>query len=312
MGITNFPNGISSFGVPQLGGGGLIPQTTGSYYFVDSATGNDADLVGSKDKPMATLDGAVGLCTANKGDVIIVMPNHTENLASAGALTLDVAGITIVGLGTGGQTPTLIHTADAADINITGADTTIRNIEIQSNTADCAVSLDIDATGVWLDGVTWREGSALCFIIVIATGADNACDDLKITNCKTFQSDAANDGFLDATGGDIDGFVMQGCNINTGTDTQPEPVLEITGKSLTNCLILHNYIRTAQTAGITFIDSDQTDNSGLIAYNTIVSVDTGSATPFDVTGAGLLENYQIGDPAADTQGVFLPAVDNNT
>ena len=36
MGLTNFPNGVSSFGVPILGGGTIF--TTGSIFFVDSTT----------------------------------------------------------------------------------------------------------------------------------------------------------------------------------------------------------------------------------------------------------------------------------
>lgn len=313
MGLTAFPNGVSSFGMPVLPGSGSgIPFTTGTTFFVDAATGSDDSVYDGKTptRAKATLDAAVNLCTANKGDVIIVMPNHTENLASAGALTLDVAGITIVGLGSGAQTPVLIHTADTADIDLTGADTTIRNIEIQSNTADCAASIDLEATGCWLDGVTWREGSALCFTDVIVTAGDNTCDDLKITNCNTFQGDAANDGFLNATGGDIDGLVMQGCNINRTTEASNEPVLEITGKSLTNCLVTNNFIANANTSGITFIDSDQSDNSGIVAYNAVFSADAGDATPFDVSGAGLIENYQIG--AADASALLLPAVDDNT
>jgi len=311
MGLTKFPNGISSFGVPQLGSG-AIPASTGSYFFVDSATGSDTGGVTGTDPsdPFATVDYAVGKCTANKGDVIVVMPNHSENLATAGALTIDIAGITIVGIGQGQNIPTLIHTADAADINITGADVTIRNIEIQSNTADVTASIDLDALGVCLDGVIWREGSALCFVDVIVSGGDNTCDDLKIINCKTFQGDAANDGFLNATGGDIDGLVMQNCHINRTTEAANEPVLEITGKSLTNCLVTHNYICNANTSGITFIDSDQSDNSGMVAYNAIFAADADAATPFDVSGAGCVENYQIS--VADKSGLLLPAVDDNT
>lgn len=310
MSLTNFPNGISSFGIPQLGGAGLIPQTTGSYFFVDSATGNDVITQGTKDKPFATSNYAVDQCTANKGDVIILMPNHTENLASAGVLTLDVAGLTVVGLGTGNQRPNLIHTADAADIDITGADTTIRNIMITSNSADVTVSLDIDATDVWLDGVEWREGSSLCFIDIIVTGADNICDGLKITNCTCIGADAANDSFMNSEAGDIDRPIIQGNHLTLSVATT-EPVFEITGKSFTNCLITHNTIVRMNESGVPFLDSDQTDNSGIVAYNLISTDDDDSATPIDMTGCSMFENYQMGENGADASGLLLPAVDND-
>ncbi len=310
MSLTKFPNGISSFGVPVLGGGGLIPTTTGSYYFVDSATGSSSNEGLTPDRPMATINQAVDKATANVGDVIIVMPNHAENLAAAGALTLDVAGLTVVGLGAGAQRPNLTHTADAADINITGADTVLRNITITSNTADVTASLDIDATNVWLDGVEWIEGSALCFVDVIVTGGDNTCDGLKITGCKCVGADAANDGFLNATGGDIDQLVLVGNHLVLSVATT-EPVIEVTGKSLTNAVVTHNYISRMNESGITFVDSDQSDNSGIFAYNLIASDDDDSATPFDVTGASCFENYQMGEAGADASGLLLPAVDND-
>lgn len=55
--------------------------TTGSIFFVHSGTGVNA-LGGGRnpDAPLATLDYAIGLCTANKGDMIFVMPGHAETL----------------------------------------------------------------------------------------------------------------------------------------------------------------------------------------------------------------------------------------
>ena len=76
MGLTNFPNGISSFGVPVLGGGAIT--TTGSIFFVDSVTGSNGNSGADSDHPFATIDYAIGKCTANKGDHILVMPGHNE------------------------------------------------------------------------------------------------------------------------------------------------------------------------------------------------------------------------------------------
>ena len=50
---------------------------------------------------MTTLDAAVALCAANNGDTIFVAPGHAENLAAANAVDLDIAGITVEGIGNG-------------------------------------------------------------------------------------------------------------------------------------------------------------------------------------------------------------------
>ncbi|MCR4340841.1 MAG: hypothetical protein NUW01_13255, partial [Gemmatimonadaceae bacterium] len=107
MAGTNFPNGISSYGVPVLGAGGGIPAIKGDVYHVDSGNTNaDDDNAGTNPShPLATIDAAVGKCTANNGDLILVAEGHSETLTAA--ITADIAGITIWGLGWGNNRPAL-------------------------------------------------------------------------------------------------------------------------------------------------------------------------------------------------------------
>ena len=312
MGLTNFPNGITSFGIPVMSGGATIPTTTGKYFFVDSNTGNDVSTAGTKDSPFDTIEYAIGQCTASKGDVIIAMPGHVETLTAAGQLTFDVIGVTLVGLGSGNLRPRIDQgTATTADVDITAADVTIRNIVFQSILADVAASVDLDAKRCWFDSCEWKDSAAnLNYVDYIVTGGDNTCDGLKITGCRAISPDTANDGFINATGGDIDELVLVGNYIALGVATT-EPVIEVTGKSLTNAVVTHNFIQRFNESGIVFVDSDQTDNTGIFAYNLIASDDDDSATPFDVTGASCFENYQMGEKGADASGLLLPAVDDN-
>lgn len=75
MTLTAFPNGVSSFGIPVLGGTGGIPFT-GNYFFVDPATGADGNDGGAS-SPMATLDGAYGRCVSGNNDVIFIVGDGT-------------------------------------------------------------------------------------------------------------------------------------------------------------------------------------------------------------------------------------------
>jgi hypothetical protein len=84
MSLTNFPNGITSFGVPVLGGVGGIPFT-GNYFFVNPAIGADGNE-GSVELPLATLAGALARCTAGNNDVVILIGNGgTGNTARLSA-----------------------------------------------------------------------------------------------------------------------------------------------------------------------------------------------------------------------------------
>ncbi len=72
MALTNFPNGITSFGVPVLGTVGGIPLT-GTYFFVDPATGSDAYDGLSPETPFASLTSAYNSATAGNNDVIVLI-----------------------------------------------------------------------------------------------------------------------------------------------------------------------------------------------------------------------------------------------
>jgi len=69
MGYTNFPNGITSFGMPAFGG---IPPTFGNIWFVDYGAGSDAWDGKSPETPFKTLSAAHDACTTNNNDYIFI------------------------------------------------------------------------------------------------------------------------------------------------------------------------------------------------------------------------------------------------
>jgi len=72
MTLTNFPNGITSFGVPVIGGIGGIPLT-GTWYFLDPANGSDGNDGLSPESPFATLAYAYSKTRDGKNDVIVLI-----------------------------------------------------------------------------------------------------------------------------------------------------------------------------------------------------------------------------------------------
>lgn len=69
MGLTNFPNGISSFGVPIMGNAG-IPTTFGKVFFVDYDNGNDGNSGRAANKAFKTIQKAIDNVTTNANDVV--------------------------------------------------------------------------------------------------------------------------------------------------------------------------------------------------------------------------------------------------
>lgn len=76
----------------------------------------------------ATIDKAINACTANRGDKVYVLPGHTETVSGASGITLDVAGVEIIGVGDGADRPTITFSATASTIVMSGASTSIKNI----------------------------------------------------------------------------------------------------------------------------------------------------------------------------------------
>lgn len=86
MSLTNFPFGITSFGVPVLGSISGIPFT-GNYYFVDPVNGLDGNAGNSPSKALKTLYMAHQKCTSGNNDVVVLIGNG----AASGTARLSVA-----------------------------------------------------------------------------------------------------------------------------------------------------------------------------------------------------------------------------
>src|SRR3990172_357844 len=175
--MSNFNHGVKSFGVPVRPGiGGNV--YTGNVYFVSSTstTRSDSPSAGTKDAPFASIDYAVGRCTASNGDVIIAMPGHIETVAVNDGLAIDVAGITFIGVGNGSLRPTINVTVTTADVEISAANTTMCNFLITGGVDVITGVINIAAADCTLLNIETRDvtGQATDFIVTTAAAADTA------------------------------------------------------------------------------------------------------------------------------------------
>lgn len=295
---TNFPNGVSSFGVPVLGGSIL---TTGNIFFVDSGASNAADTTanGSKEMPFATIDYAVGQCAASNGDYIIAMPGHAEVIASAGALDVDVAGVTIVGIGRGASQPTVTATSATGDVDIDAANVTIENLNFVAGVADNAVTIDVNAVDFTIRNCRFTEPTAdENMLICIQDGATTTSDRMTIENNVALLLDAANTHFVNLAGTG-NGHIIRG-NVLTGD----WGTMAIGGAGIvTMCTIAHNLIHNSATDADACINMGATA-TGIVAYN---ACSGGHASQGIVPGdLGAIENYYELS-TSDLSGILEPA-----
>jgi hypothetical protein len=171
MSASNFPNGfpagVTIRGVP------LQMTHPGNVFWVDSGAGGNGNP-GTFARPFATIDYAVGRCTASNGDIIFVKPGHTETVSAAGGLDLDVAGIAVIGLGSGSLRPTVnFTTAVGADMDIDAANITVANILFTGGFDALTGPIDINASDCTLVNIETRDvtGQATDFIVTDANAS---------------------------------------------------------------------------------------------------------------------------------------------
>ncbi len=124
--------------------------------------------------PLATIDYAIGLCAAGRGDKIIVLPGHAETVTAA--ITLDVAGVSIEGRGFGASKPTISCATASIDIlTITAADCKVEGLLFAAVTGAVDACVNIAASRAVVKGNEFLCGASNTNPIVTIADAGDHC-----------------------------------------------------------------------------------------------------------------------------------------
>lgn len=209
MTYTNFPNGVTSFGVPVIGSAGGIPFT-GNWFFVDYASGSDGSE-GTAEAPFKTIGQAYSQCVAGNNDVVVIIGDGTTAATQRLSATLTWAkdATHLIGI----TAPTMIaQRARIAPvttattninplINITASGCYFGNFSIfqgigQSATAEQCVNISGDRNyfgNVHFGGMgaTAGAGQATSYVIYLNDGDENTFNGCTI-GLDTIARTAAN------------------------------------------------------------------------------------------------------------------------
>jgi len=305
--------GLLGDGVLEVDGqpmkGARVPNL-GKDIFVDSVTGADTSDGLVPSRALATLDAAFDKCTANKGYVIYVLPNHAETVTAAGGILHDVAGVSVIGLGNYNQRPRILMDAGTASYDITGADAYIENIVFASGHLLSAFCFDVTAVGAHINNCHFDDNTTAenWGTPIKATGAANTADGLKVTNCRWTPLVATVNAleFVEITD-NIDDLVIAD-NYISHEGTASPLFLQAGSKVMHNAVIKGNFLSHKMTAGDLAFNNGGSTNSGIIADNYIGHADvTGAHAMGAVAGCRFFNNYSVSTDALS--GVLLPAAD---
>jgi len=204
----------------RLGVNGYKYLTSGSVFFVDSTAtealdSDDGRHGHSWEFPMATIDDAIALCTANAGDIIFVGAKHIETITATAVLDCDIAGISIIGVGEGRNSPLITLGATAATIEIAAANVTLKNLRFTIAAANVTQMIDVNAAGFTMEDchLTMNVTSYEAEDAINITGAASSCGGATVRNCQIFGASTAGSNAGIELGEVADQVVIEGCTI---------------------------------------------------------------------------------------------------
>lgn len=287
-----FKQGISVDGAITLNGQ-RIGEAFSNVWYVSSVSG--ADTLGngygkSKDKPFGTLNYAIGQCRAGYGDVIIVLPSHNEGITGAAEIDLDVAGIFVIGVGTGDDMPTIDFDNAAASVAIGADNIYVSGIRFRTSANAVVVGLDIEdgADDAVVENCQFGFAEAATDEFAIALRTNDATNRARIIN-NEFHAGAQAAVAAILFNKDTDSTIVKG-NWITGTYSTA-PIMGATTAS-TNLLITENYFFTAGSADTFNLVAEST---GIVSRNLVTMNATSAAAAMDVGNCLLFNNYIIAD-----------------
>lgn len=180
---------------------------TGNVWYVDSGATGQADGTSMTDA-CVTLDACVSLSgvTANNGDRIYVAQNHAENLTATTTIDVDVAGLTILGLGEGTDAPTFTYTQSAGAFSVGAANVWIDNLRFELGTDTVTMGISVESTA---DNFRMTN----CFFPEPATTAYDFVDAINLAAGADYVSIIGNT-FLSASNTGCAHFVEAGNGVN--------------------------------------------------------------------------------------------------
>lgn len=259
--------------------------------------------------PLAIAGGVV----ASRGDIIFLAPGHTESISSSSTLTMSIAGVTVISLGTGSLRGTVtLDTANTATINVSAANVGFKNVIFVANFLNVAALFTLTTAAEFnvVNCEVRDTDTTHNFVAMVVTSTtSNAADGLTITGSKFILVITTGATKLVSALGTNDRWTITGNYYSTPTTGTGAVIPVATGKSITNLILDGNKFTLVQTAGLAtgvLITAD-TAGSGYVSNNL---VQTAATTPLPVTAArGFIQTNNLFTHTADKSGYVMPVID---
>lgn len=268
-------------------------------------SGDDPALVNNL---VSTLNAGLARCRSGRGDYVIVLPGHTENISAADQMSSLVAGTRIIGYGQGTARPTFTWTAagstflfDVANVSIENCRLFLAGPHSASTALTVAAPITVSAAGCAIRGCQIFFGFDADQIVTVGITTTAAADDFVFENNQCIGEVAAEitaaGTFLRLVGADR--AIIRGNYIAGALATDTDGLIETLTTLSSNIVVEDNFIY-ANGAGNTCAIDFGADlvNTGSIQRNLLVVDADGTAGSVVLTqhansNLALLDNFLV-------------------
>lgn len=320
MSLTNFPNGITSFGAPVIGGN-RFSSPWATHYFVDGTNGSDDNPGKEPLTAKATIQGAVDVAVG--GDVIYIRPKvytlgtgfarYSEDVsvslggAGGSGVTATNANISLIGITQRNAWPTDFlgvrwKFATATPLTVDAPCLHVENIGFFVEAAAYAINLRCNGATRTQEGTT---GFSIYNCAIKGDGKlyANGGNELSIINCR-FQAkyDGTTGGIqLVGSTNQVARAIIDGCDFIGGNSYNMATAPITTAAPCWDLMIRNSFFSVVTGSGV-YINIAGTDNTGLVANCYFGSADLSTtgipgliAGVSGVFGAGLYDDDGLDD-----------------
>lgn len=285
----------------------VLPPGFGKVFYVGTQRHDNHNI---NSRRFNTLSAALLNTVANRGDVVLVLPGHAENIANTTMLTNLKAGVKIAAADRSAAPPTFTFSAAAGSWLLDDAGVTLEGLRFDLTGAGAAVTrgLYVTAADVRINGCQFHVASGASAKATIVLEASAAAHRLAVSGCFAWGTAAQNvtNGFL--VSGAADGTYF-GFNRFQFSATAANGCINYTAAA-TNLLVERNVCNNTHTSSTAAIAVGNVAATGDIVSNTTSVLNNGTANAQGVVlGAAALVKCH-GNTCSDearASGVLSPA-----
>lgn len=253
-----------------------------------------------------TVQAAVNAAAANRGDVVLVAPNHVEILNRADSW--NTAGIQIIGMGQGEQRSGVNMDTTGSTIEVSASGVRISNLMFTTRNTAVTRCIDLD-TGFFgnrIDNCIFTfDATGDDFVTVIRMGSKES---IVEDNVFRLEDTTGYNFAVSLLGGDPDGAIIRRNTIMGNYDCSVigQDTTDTLDTNLTGVVIQDNIIVNGDTAGAMHLRTSAGYTiRGIASGNRIADYDTSSAdtTHFAAVGIRMVNNLLRSDSTEKTLGL---------